>query len=149
MLQDKLDSLIMDSMKNHDIVRTETLRAIKTAFLNWKTSKENVGKTIDESVEIQILNKMVKQRQESIEQFSQAGRTELANAELAQLNIIKEFLPREATEEDVLAVFDKLVDVDGIEPVKKNMGAIIKGIKTQLPNADGKMVASIVQSKLK
>lgn len=149
MLQDKLDSLIMDSMKNHDIVRTETLRAIKTAFLNWKTSKENVGKTIDESVEIQILNKMVKQRQESIEQFSQAGRTELANAELAQLNIIKEFLPREATEEDVLAVFNKLVDVDGIEPVKKNMGAIIKGIKTQLPNADGKMVASIVQSKLK
>jgi uncharacterized protein YqeY len=148
LINDKIDMLIMSSMKNHAAVRTETLRAIKTAFLNWKTAKENVGKTIDEGVEIQILNKMVKQRQESVEQFLQAGRTELANAELAQINIIKEFLPTEATEDEVLAVFNNLVQKDGVEPVKKNMGVFIKGIKALLPNADGKMVAGIVQKNL-
>lgn len=67
LINDKIDMLIMDAMKNHDDVRKETLRAIKTAFMEWRTAKVNVGKTIDETVEIQILNKMVKQRQESIQ----------------------------------------------------------------------------------
>ena len=147
LINDKIDLYIMSSMKNHDSVRTETLRAIKAAFLNWKTSKENAGKALDVNSELQVLKKMVKQRQESIEQYNAAGRQELADAEQAQIDIIQEFLPAEATEADIEHWFELTV-ATGLEPIKKNMGLFIKHIKEVLPNADGKMVATIVQSKL-
>ena len=136
LVNDKIDMFIMSAMKAHDTVRTETLRSMKTSFMEWKTSKANVGKTLDEAVEIQILNKMVKQRQESIAEFEKAGRTELAEHEKAQLNVIQEFLPLAATGQD------------GFELIKKNMGIIIKTIKGILPNADGGLIAQIVKSKL-
>jgi len=148
LINDKIDMLIMDAMKNHDDVRKETLRAIKTAFMEWRTAKVNVGKAIDETVEIQILNKMVKQRQESIQQYLEAGRTDLANAELAQANIILGFLPKPATEEEITTVFNNIVKRGEIEPIKKNMGLFIKALKTLLPNADGKLVAQVVQRNL-
>ena len=87
-MKTELNALIMEAMKNHDTVRTETLRAIKSAFLNWQTSKENAGKDLSEAEEIQIIKKMVKQRQESIEQYLAAGRKELADAEQAQIDEI-------------------------------------------------------------
>ena len=121
---------------------------MKTSFMEWKTSKANVGKTLDEAVEIQILNKMVKQRQESIAEFEKAGRTELAEHEKAQLNVIQEFLPLAATEEDILKCFNDVIGQDGFELIKKNMGIIIKTIKGILPNADGGLIAQIVKSKL-
>lgn len=148
LINDKIDMFIMTSMKNHDAVRTETLRAMKAAFLNWKTAKENIGKTLDENNETQILKRMVKQRAESIDQYRSAGRNDLADAEAAQIEIIQEFLPVEATEEDMLRVFEQVRGSENIEPVKKNMGIFIKKIKETLPNADGKKLASIVQSHL-
>ena len=99
-MKNEINALIMEAMKNHDTVRTESLRAIKSAFLNWQTSKENAGKDLSEVEEIQILKKMVKQR------------------------------------------------ANGWETEKKNMGLFVKAIKAALPNADGKMVAQVVQSQL-
>jgi uncharacterized protein YqeY len=148
LVNDKIDMFIMSAMKAHDTVRTETLRSMKTAFMEWRTSKANVGKTLDEAVEIQILNKMVKQRQESIAEFEKAGRTELAEHEKAQLNVIQEFLPQAATEEDILKCFNDVIGQDGFEPTKNNMGVIIKTIKAALPTADGGLVAQIVKSRL-
>ena len=148
LVNDKIDMFIMSAMKAHDTVCTETLRSMKTSFMEWKTSKANVGKTLDEAVEIQILNKMVKQRQESIAEFEKAGRTELAEHEKAQLNVIQEFLPLAATEEDILKCFNDVIGQDGFELIKKNMGIIIKTIKGILPNADGGLIAQIVKSKL-
>ena len=92
-----LNKLIMDAMKAHDTVRTETLRAIKTAFMNWQTSKEHAGKELTYADSMQIIKKMVKQREESIDQYVTAGRQELADAEQAQINVLKEFLPAEIT----------------------------------------------------
>lgn len=68
-MKEHINALIMEAMKNHDTVRTETLRAIKSAFLNWQTGKDNAGKEMTEADEIQIIKKMVKQRQESAEQY--------------------------------------------------------------------------------
>ena len=84
-----LNKLIMDAMKAHDTVRTETLRAIKTAFMNWQTSKEHAGKELTYADSMQIIKKMVKQREESIEQYVTAGRQELADAEQAQIDVLK------------------------------------------------------------
>lgn len=148
MINDKIDMMIMASMKNHDTARTETLRAMKTAFLNWKTAKENVGKTMTEADEINILKKMVKQREESIEQYRSAGRNDLANAESDQVAIIKEFMPAEVTAEQIEFVVENIVLSRVIEPIKKNMGAIVKAVKETLPTADGKLVADIVKRNL-
>lgn len=147
LINDKIDMFIMSAMKEHNLPRTETYRAMKTAFLNWKTAKENVGKTMTEADEINIIKKLVKQREESIEQFMAADRIELANEEHTQMVILKEFLPAEATEDDILNAFNT-IKAEGIEPVKKNMGIFVKQIKQLLPTADGKTVATIVQKNL-
>lgn len=147
-MKNEINALIMEAMKNHDSVRTETLRSIKSAFLNWQTSKENAGKALSEADEIQIIKKMVKQRQESVEQYIAAGRKELADAEQAQINVLETFLPKAASEEDIVRAFDQAKEANGWTAEKKNMGLFVKAIKTALPNADGKMVAQVVQSQL-
>ena len=148
MIQETLNGLIMESMKAHNDVRTESLRAIKSAFLNWKTAKENVGKELNEGSEVQILKKLVKQRQESADMYKEAGRNELAEHELAQMAVINEFLPAEVSEEQIEFVVENITLSGAIEPIKKNMGAIIKAVKETLPTADGKLVATIVQRHL-
>lgn len=135
-------------MKENNNTRTETLRAIKTAFMNWKTSKEHAGQELTETDEVQIIKKLVKQREESVEQYMAAGRIELANEEHKQMVVLKEFLPEEATEEDILKCLNDVIGQDGFEPIKKNMGVIIKTIKSSLSNADGKLVAQTVQKYL-
>lgn len=148
MINNQMDKLIMEAMKAHDNVRKEALRAIKAALLLWQTSKENANKPITEEVEIKVIQKMVKQREDSIEQFKQANRLDLVEAEEAQLKVLKEFLPVEATKEDILKCFNDVIGQDGFEPVKKNMGVIIKTIKSSLPNADGKLISEIVKEHL-
>ena len=143
-----LNTLIMEAMKAHDTVRTETLRGIKTAFMNWQRSKEHAGKELTYADGMQIIKKMVKQREESIEQYVAAGRQELADAEQAQINVLKEFLPAEITAEQIEACVNEVITSGIVEPIKKNMGSIIKTIKETLPTADGKLVAQIVASKL-
>lgn len=147
-MRNELNTLIMESMKAHDTVRLETLRGIKTAFMNWQTSKEHAGKEMTDADEIQILKKMVKQREESIDQYRSAGRNDLANAEADQVTVIKEFLPAEVTAEQIEYVVENIVLSCVIEPIKKNMGTIIKAVKETLPTADGKLVAQIVQKHL-
>lgn len=147
-MKNELNNLIMQAMKEHNTSRTETLRAIKTAFMNWQTSKEHAGQELTEADEIQIIKKLVKQREESVEQFRAAGREELANEEQKQIMVLKEFLPAEATEEDIVRAFLQVKDANGLEPIKKNMGVFVKEIKKTLPTADGKLVAMTVQKHL-
>ncbi|MBQ6791301.1 MAG: GatB/YqeY domain-containing protein [Paludibacteraceae bacterium] len=147
-MKNELNALIMEAMKNHDSVRTESLRAIKSAFLIWQTSKENAGKELTEADEIQLIKKMVKQRQESVEQYIAAGRQELADAEQAQINVLETFLPKAASEEDIVRAFNAAKEANGWDAEKKNMGLFVKAIKASLPNADGKLVAQVVQGQL-
>ncbi len=147
-MKNELNALIMEAMKNHDSVRTESLRAIKSAFLNWQTSKENAGKELTEADEIQLIKKMVKQRAESVEQYIAAGRKELADAEQAQIDVLEEFLPKAATDLDILHTFSQVKEANGWVAEKKNMGLFVKAIKAALPNADGKLVAQVVQNQL-
>ena len=147
-MKNELNNLIMQAMKEHNTSRTETLRAIKTAFMNWQTSKEHAGQELTEADEIQIIKKLVKQREESVEQFIAARRGELVNEEQKQIMVLKEFLPAEATEEDIVRAFLQVKNANGLEPIKKNMGVFVKEIKKTLPTADGKLVAMTVQKHL-
>lgn len=146
MIYNNIDKLIAEAMKNHDNIRLSTLRLVKTKFLEYKTSKG--AKPIDESIEINLLRKMVSEREDSVQIYLSAGRNELADKEMKEINIIKEFLPAEVTEEQIAEAFKKSL-ADGVEPIKKNMGVFIRNIKTLLPTADGKTVSTYVSKNLK
>ena len=146
MIKDQLNTLILNAMKSSDKVRVEALRAIKTAFMNWETAKENVGKTLDEAIEISIIRKLVAQYEDTAKQCNDGKHDELVAQALATVSILNEYLPKPATEEEIVFAFGN-IELD-VEPIKKNMGVFIKRIKEMLPNADGKLVSQVVMKHL-
>lgn len=144
MLNKQIDNLIKEAMLEKDALRTNVFRAIKAKFLEFKTAKN--AKPLDKVAEISILNKMVKDREESAMLYSQNGRDDLAEAELAEVNVLIEFLPKPVTEEELNNAITEIIAK--IEPIKKNMGLIIKEVKVKYPQADGKVLAKLVQNRL-
>ena len=144
----KIDELIIEATKNKEELRLNVLRGIKAAFLNYKTAKN--AKPLDDTAEIQILKKMVSQREESITMFKESNRDDLAEKEQKEIEIIKEFLPAEITQAEIEEVIEKWKKENNIENKipKKSMGIVIKYVKSQLPMADGKITADIVKNML-
>jgi uncharacterized protein YqeY len=153
MIREQLNALMLISMKASDKVRTNALRAIKTAFMNWETAKENVGKTMNDAIEFSIISKLVSQYEDTAKQCNDGKHDELVAEALATVSILKEYLPKPATEEEITQTFlwirEGAGDAEPLEPVKKNMGVFIKRIKEMLPNADGKLVSQVVMKNLK
>lgn len=138
LLNAKLEELIGESMKSGNSKKTETLRLIKSAFLNYtKQDKKNV---LDEAAEIQILGKLAKQREESIEIYKANNRMDLAESEQAELDIIKSYLPEEVSEEEIEK---KAIEIITVKE-KSKMGGYIKQLKQEFPGASGKTIAEIV-----
>lgn len=147
MLREKIDDLISEATRKREMFDLETLRLVKAEFMKYNASKEAVSKPLDDNIEISILKKMVKQRKESADMYTQCGRPDLAGKETAEADFIKRFLPAETSPEEIeKAVVD--IITSGVEPVKRNMGQIIKAVKEKYPTADGKTVSQIVASKL-
>lgn len=146
MLKESLNGQIAFAMKLNDKIKVEALRAIKTAFMNWETAKENVGKSLDEATEFNIIRKLFSQYEDAAKQCNDGKHDELVAEYLATASILKEYLPKPATEEEIVFAFGN-IEID-VEPIKKNMGVFIKRIKEMLPNADGKLVSQIVMKKL-
>lgn len=144
MIKNDLNKLLMEAIKSRDNIRMDSLRALKTAIINYETSKN--AKEYTDAVEISIIKKLVEQREESVDMYKNAGRDDLADIEQGQANVLKEFLPKPVTNEDIETTFNELAL--NIEPIKKNLGLFIKGIKEKLPMADGKIVSQIVMSNI-
>lgn len=147
MIKERLPILISETMKAGNKVKLEALRAVKTAFMNWETAKENVGKSITDAVEISIVSKLVAQYEDTAKQCDDGKHDELVHEALTMTQILKGYLPKPATEEEIVFAFGN-IELD-VEPIKKNMGVFIKRIKEMLPNADGKLVSQVVMKNLK
>ena len=143
MLNENINSMIMSAMKAGERDKANVYRLIKNEFLKFSTSK-NAG-VLNESTEITILQKMVKQRDESIANYKVANRMDLVENEQNEIDIIKELLPAIPTQEDIENFLNEKYP-NGVE--KKSMGMVIKDVKENLVGVDGKMVADIVKSKL-
>lgn len=143
MIKENIDKMIMEAVKTKESVKASVYRLIKNEFLKYTTAKN--AKPLDDATEITILQKMVKQREESIEAYKKGGREDLIVAELAEINVIKELLPEVPTKEDVVNYVNYWYP-DGIE--KKAMGATIKELKEKFVGVDGKMIADVVKEKL-
>ena len=138
-----INAKIMEAMKSKNKIASETFKLIKAKILEFKTQKNAPEYT--EEAEIKLLQKMVKEREESAKIYKDAGRNELADAELAQVAIINELLPKIASQEDVENYLNEKYP-NGIE--KKSMGVVIKEVKSEFVGVEGAMVANIVKYKL-
>lgn len=146
-LSELINSEIKMAMKAKDKVQLESLRAIKSALLLLATEKGSSGEA-DEKAEIQLLQKLVKQRKDAAGIFRNEGRTELAEAEEAQIEIIAQFLPEQLSEEEVRTIIEEIISETGAESMK-DMGKVM-GLanKKMAGKADGKLIAAVVKSKL-
>ena len=147
-IKNDLNKLILESMKAGEKLKTEAYRAIKTAFMNWETAKENVGKELDEQVELQILRKMVASYKEAAEQCNDGKHDALVQENLAYAEIVESWLPVAATEEQVTDALNNIFETEYIAREKRNIGVLIKKVKEVLPTADGKMVADVVKANV-
>ncbi len=138
-----INAKIMEAMKSKNKIASETFKLIKAKILEFKTQKNAPEYT--EEAEIKLLQKMVKEREESAKIYNEAGRTELADAELAQAVVINDLLPKVASKEDVEQYLNEYYP-NGIE--KKSMGIVIKEVKSAFIGVDGGMVANLVKTKL-
>ena len=138
-----INAKIMEAMKSKNTVASETFKLIKAKIIEFKTQKN--APEYNEEAEIKLLQKMVKEREESAKIYKNAGRAELADAELAQVAVINELLPKIASQEDVENYLNEKYP-NGIE--KKSMGVVIKEVKSEFVGVDGAMVANIVKYKL-
>ena len=142
MYNEIIDKQIASAMKNGEQVKLTVWRSIKSEFVKFKTSAS--GNQLTDDKELQIINKMVIQRKESIEQFRSAGRNELANAEEQEMSILLELLPKEATVEDINNAIKEYVEtsIEGT-PSMKDMRNVMSFVKSKYPTADGGVVSKI------
>ena len=142
MIQEKIDELIKSAIKNSQTSALRAYRAVKTAFIEYKTAKN--AKPLDEIAEINIIRKMISAREDAMQQFEAAGRIELAKAEGDEIIYLKLILPPDVSEDDIRTYAESVITEKGMQ----NMGKYVKALKEKFPTADGKLVATIVKSLL-
>lgn len=146
-LFDTVSADIKKAMLARDAVRLESLRGIKKEFLEAKTAKGSDG-TLSDDRAIQILSKMVKQRRESAEIYTQQNRPELAEAELAQAAIIEEYMPKQLTPEELDAALREIIARVGATSPKV-MGKVMGVASKELAGkAEGRAISAAVKALL-
>lgn len=145
-LQDQVMEKMKVAMKAKDTVALESLRAIKSALLLAKT--ESGAGELSEADEVKLVQKLVKQRKDSAAIFTEQGREDLAEPELAQAAVIEQFLPEQLSEEEIGKVVERAIatlGATGMQDMGKVMGAVSQELAGK---ADGKTISSIVKAKL-
>ena len=138
-----INAKIMEAMKAKNKVASETYKLLKAKILEFKTAKN--AKEYTDAEEINLIKKMIEERKNTAKIYSDNNRNELAEAELAQANVLQDLMPALPTKEDVEQYINEYY-THGIE--KKSMGLVIKEIKEALIGVDGKLVADAVKVKL-
>lgn len=145
-LKDKINIDLKDAMKSGDKIRLQTIRSIRALILEFE--KSGSGKQLSPEEEVSMLTTAAKKRKESIEQFRNAAREELAKQEETELGIIMSYLPKQLSNEEISGVVKKIASELGVvskEGFAKLMPAVMKELKGK---ADGKVVRSIVENFL-
>ena len=144
MLKDKIDALIQSAIleKNND--RVDTLRLMKSQML----VAEKSGEEYTEQVEMKLLLKMKASIEDSIKQFTDGGRSDLADNEKKGLAILQEFLPKEASEDEIKDYTNQVITCMDTPVSMKNMKFILSEVQKRYPTANGKIVSDVVRSRM-
>ena len=145
-LTEKVNQALVDAMKAKDETRKRAIRDIKAQLLLQKT--DGSGAELTEEMGIKIIQKMVKQREESLAIYQQQGRADLATIEEGELNILREFLPQALTQDELDALVRECIAEVGATTAKE-MGKVIAATnKRAAGRADGKVIADTVKRLL-
>ena len=147
-LEKLINNDIKQAMLAKDKDKLEALRAIKAALLLEKTGKDTSSGEIPESVELKMLQKLIKQRRESAEIYITQGRQDLADQEIYQANIIEKYLPEQMSEEDIKAILIAIIARVGAKE-QKDLGKVMGPASKELAGkADNKTISGIIKSLL-
>jgi len=145
-LKDQINQDLKEAMKSGDKLKLETIRSIRALILEFE--KSGTGKELTPEEEIKMLSTAANKRKDSIEQYRNAGREELAVKEEKELSILQNYLPKQLSEDDIKNEVKRIAEETGAkskEDFPKLMPAVMKELKGK---ADGKLVKSIVENYL-
>jgi len=145
-LEQRLNADIAAAMKAREATKLGTFRMLKTALTNKSIEK---GRALDEAEELQVVASLVKQRRDSIEQFTAGNRPDLAAKEQAEIEVLETLLPPAASAEDIAAIVEQAVAETGAAG-PKDMGKVMKAVMAALAGktVDGKKVNEAVRARL-
>ena len=147
-LVEQIQQDITAAMKARDEARLSTLRMVKAALMNRKIEKMA---ELDEKEAQQVLSTLIKQRKESIEQFTKGGRQEMADKEAAEIALIETYLPKAAGQAEIEAGVKAVIAEMG-SPSMKDMGTVMKNVMAKFAaqgvRVDGKVVSEAVKKEL-
>src|ERR1700682_4499847 len=148
-LIDQIQKDIVTAMKAREEHRLSTLRMVKTALKNREIDKMA---PLDDKESQQVLSTLIKQRKDSVEQFTKGGRQEMADKEAAEIKLIEAYLPKEAGEKDIVAGVRAAIAEMTPAPALKDMGRVMKAAMARFAAAgmrvDGKVVSEAVKKEL-
>jgi uncharacterized protein YqeY len=147
-LSEQIQKDITTAMKARDEQRLSCLRMVKTALKNREIEKMA---PLDDKESQQVLTTLIKQRKDSVEQFTKGGRQEMADKEAAEIKLIETYLPKAAGEEDIVAGVKAVIAEMG-SPTMKDMGTVMKNVMARFSAAgirvEGKQVSEVVKREL-
>ena len=145
-LEQTLGADIVTAMKAKDATKLTALRMLKTALTNKSIEK---GRALEGAEELQVVSMLVKQRRDSIEQFTKGGRTDLADKEQAEIVVLNTYLPASASDDEIAAAVTAAIAETGATAAK-DMGKVMKAVMAGLAGktVDGKKVSESVKAKL-
>ena len=150
-----IDELIKESLKNKKTSELKVYRNLKADIMAFKTQKN--APTYDEATELKIIQKYVTKMEDAEKQYSQAGREDLASECRDELEVLRKLLPEPVTASEIYEELRYWAEknhylneeiASEIKIPKKEMGVVIKYIKSKLPTADGKMISEVVKANL-
>jgi uncharacterized protein len=148
-LIDQIQKDIVEAMKARDEQRLSCLRMVKTALKNKEIDKMS---PLDDKESQQVLATLIKQRKDSVEQFTKGGRQEMADKEAAEIKLIEAYLPKAAGEEEIAAGVRAAIAEMSPAPTLKDMGTVMKSAMARFNAAgmrvDGKVVSEAVKKEL-
>ena len=146
-LEKRIQADMVAAMKAKEAVRLSSLRAIKAAIMLAKTAEGATGEVNDQDI-VKIIQKLVKQRKESAQQYADAGRPELAANEVAEMEAMEVYLPKQLTEAEVEAELVKIIsEVGATQP--SEMGKVMGVATKRLAGlADGRVISTLVKKLL-
>lgn len=145
-LEEKVMAEMKDAMKSKNEGLLRSLRSIKAEIIKAKT-EPGAGGEINEATEIKFLQKMMKQRRDSVEIFEKQGRTDLAEKEKEEMQVIERFLPKQLSEEEIKTVVQKIIT--DTAATSADMGKVIGATNKELAGkADGKTISLVVKQLL-
>jgi uncharacterized protein YqeY len=148
MLRDDINNALKEAMKAKDERKIATLRMINSTFKNADIEARGAGKTLSDADLLPVLQKMIKQRQESKELYEKGGRPELAQQEAEEIAIISSYLPKQMSEAEVVAAIEAAIAETGAAAMK-DMGKVVGALKAKFAGQmDFAKASALVKAKL-